>query len=214
MTLTHPPVVFGSDDAIAADSRLIIHRPRRRRWWPVAVAVVAVVALVAVALGQLRAPALTFDGGMTVWRTAPGDDAALNRVDNALGSEVTVAFERSGAFSARVALVNHGRYPVRVQGFPDRGAYSYGLESVETASDADAPARAFRSFTLRRGATEWLVLHFRFADCDLDHNGDGTVVRTTLPISYRVFGLHRKEAVPFSRFALSVPDGRCDHPVL
>ena len=58
------------------------------------------------------------------------------------------------------------------------------------------------------------MLHFRFADCDLDHIGDGTIARSTLPVSYRVFGLHRKEAVPFSRFALSVPDGRCDHPVL
>ena len=125
-----------------------------------------------------------------------------------------MAFERSGVFSARVALVNHGRYPVKVLGFPDRGAYSYGLASVETASEADAPPQAFRSFTLRRGATRWLVLHFRFADCDLDHIGDGTIARSTLPVSYRVFGLHRKEAVPFSRFALSVPDGRCDHPVL
>ena len=35
-----------------------------------------------------------------------------------------------------------------------------------------------------------------------------------LPVSYRVFGLHHKQAVPFSHFALSVPDGRCDHPVL
>ena len=214
MTLTYPPVVFGSDDAIAADSRLIIHRPRRRRWWPAVVAVVAVVALVAVGLGQLTAPALRFDGGASVWRTAIGDEAAIDRVDNALGTEVTVGFERSGVFSARVALVNHGRYPVKVEGFPDRGAYTYGLDSVETASDADGPAQAFRSFTLRRGATRWLVLHFRFADCDLDHNGDGTIARSTLPVSYRIFGLHRKEAVPFSRFALSVPDGRCDHPVL
>src|SRR5205085_2107108 len=149
-------------------------------------------------------------------RSAPGDEAAIDRVDNALGSEVSVGFERSGEFSARVALVNHGRYPVKVQGFPDRGAYTYGLESIETAADADADSapRPFRSFTLRRGATRWIVLHFRFADCDLDHNGPGGVVRTTLPVSYRVFGLHHKQAVPFSHFALSVPDGRCDHPVL
>jgi hypothetical protein len=26
--------------------------------------------------------------------------------------------------------------------------------------------------------------------------------------------LHHKQAVPFSHFGLSVPDGRCDHPVL
>jgi len=215
MTLAHPPVVFGSDDAIAADSRLIIHRPRRRRWWPAAVAAVGAGALMALAFGQLTAPALTFDGGATVWRTAPGDEAAVDRVDNALGSEVTVGFERDGVFSARMALVNHGRYPVKVLGFPDRGAYSYGLESVETASEADGPPRAFHSFTLRRGATRWVVLHFRFADCDLDHTGDGGgTPRTSLPIDYRVFGLHHKQAVPFSHFALSVPDGRCDHPVL
>jgi len=214
MTLTHPPVVWSPDDAIAADSRLIIHRPRRRRWWLAAVGLVVVAALVAVAVGQVTAPALAFDGGVTVWRTAPDDEAAVKQVDNALGREVTVGFERAGVFSARVALVNHGRYPVKVLGFPDRGAYSYGLESVETASDTEAPLRPFRSFTLRRGATRWLVLHFRFADCDLDHNGDGAIARTTLPIDYRVFGLHRKEAVPFSHFALSVPDGRCDHPVM
>ena len=40
------------------------------------------------------------------------------------------------------------------------------------------------------------------------------VARTTLPVDYRVFGLHRREAVPFARFALSVPSGGCDHPVL
>ena len=214
MTLTHPPVVLGSDDAIAAESRLIIHRPRRRRWWPLGGAVAAAVVLVTVALGQFRSPALAFDGGMTVWRTGPGDEAAVDRVDNALGSEVTVAFERAGVFSARVALVNHGRYPVKVQGFPDRGAYSYGLESIETAADEEAAPQPFRSFTLRRGATRWLVLHFRFADCELDHNGPGVIARTTLPISYRVFGVHHTQAVPFSHFALSVPDGRCDHPVL
>jgi len=220
MTLTHPPAVVRSDDAIAAPSRLIIHRPRRwrrwRRWWPAGVAVAVATALAAVGAGQVRAPALAFDGGLAVWRTGPGDEAALDRVDNALGTEVTVAFERGGVFSARVALVNHGRYPVKVLGFPDRGAYSYGLTTVDTVTDTDADAapRPFRPFTLRRGATRFLVLHFRFADCDLDHNGAGTVVRTTLPVSYRVFGLHHKQAVPFSRAALSVPDGRCDHPVL
>jgi hypothetical protein len=216
MTLTYPPAVRGAGDAIAAESRLIIHRPRRRRWRPVAVALAVAVTggLVAVAVGQLRAPALAFDGGVTVWRTTPGDEAAVDRVDNALGSEVAVAFERSGVFSARVALVNHGRYPVKVQGFPDRGAYTYGLESIDTADDADAPLRPFRPFTLRRGATRWLVLHFRFADCDLDHNAPGGVARTALPVTYGVFGVHHKQAVPFSHFALSVPDGRCDHPVL
>jgi len=215
MTLTHPPVVWSPDDTIAADSTLIIHRPRRRRWRPVAVAAAVVLALVAVGLGQLTAPALSFDGDPTVWRTAPGDETAVSRVDNALGTEVTVGFEQSGTFTAELALVNHGRYPVRVLGLPDRGAYSYGLESVETASDADGPRRPFHAFKLRRGATRWLVLHFRFADCDLQHDAGGTVAsRTSLPVDYRIFGLHRKEAVPFSRFALSVPSGRCDHPVL
>ena len=214
MTLTYPPAVVRTDDAIAADSRLIIHRPKRRRWWPVAVGVAAATALLALGVAPLRASALAFDGDVTVWRTAPGDEAAVDRVDNSLGSEVRVGFERSGVFSARMALVNHGRYPVKVQGFPDRGAYTYGLESIETATEADAVPQPFRSFTLRRGATRWMVLHFRFADCDLDHNGPGGVVRTTLPVSYRVFGLHHKQAVPFSHFALSVPDGRCDRPVL
>jgi hypothetical protein len=172
------------------------------------------VALVAVALGQIRTPALSFDGGPTVWRTAPGDETGVHRVDNLLGTEVTLGFERSGTFSAELALVNHGRYPVKVQGLPDRGAYYYGLESVEMATEADGPAQRFHSFTLRRGATRWLVLHFRFADCDLDHGEGVAASRTSLPVSYRVFGVHRKEAVPFQHFALSVPSGRCDHPVL
>jgi hypothetical protein len=216
MTLTHPPVAWPTDDdAIAAESTLVIHRPRRRRWWPVAVAAGLAAVLVAVAAGQVRAPALSFDGSPMVWRTAPDDAADVGRVDNVLGSEVTVGFERSGTFSAELALVNHGRYPVRIVGFPDRGAYYYGLESAETASDVEGPSRPFHPFTLRRGATRWLVLHFRFADCDLDHGADGgTVARTSLPVDYRVFGLHRTEAVSFHRFALSVPNGRCDHPVL
>ncbi|HEY0398365.1 MAG TPA: hypothetical protein VGF00_08255 [Acidimicrobiia bacterium] len=214
MTLTYPPVLFRPDEAIAADSRLIIHRRRRRRWWPAAVAVSATATLAAVGVGQLTAPALSFDGGATVWRTAPDDDAGLHRVDNLFGSEVTVGFERSGAFSAQVALVNHGRYPVKVQGLPDGGAYYYGLESVEMALEADGAPRPFHSFTLRRGATRWLVLHFRFADCDLDHREQVAASRTSVAVDYRIFGLHRKEAVPLQHFALSVPSGHCDHPVL
>ena len=155
MTLTHAPVLY-RDETIAADSTIVIHRPRRRRWWPVAVAVAAAVVLVAVGLGQITAPALSFDGGPTVWRTAPGDETSVHRVDNVLGTEVSVGFERSGTFSAELALVNRGRYPVKVVGLPDRGAYYYGLESVDMASDADGPLQPFHSFTLRRGATRRL----------------------------------------------------------
>ena len=214
MTLTHAPVTFAPDGAIAAESTLVIHRRRRRRWWPAALAAAVVVALIAVALRQITTPVLSFDGSPTVWRTAPGDRTSVSRVDNTLGTEVTVGFERSGPFTAELALVNHGRYPVKILGFPDRGAFYYGLENVGMASDAEAPPQLFHSFTLRRGATRWLTLHFRFAACDLEHGEDVAASRTSLPIDYRVLGLHRREAVPFQRFALSVPSGRCDHPVL
>lgn len=171
-------------------------------------------AVLGVAFTQITTPALSFDGDPVVWRTGPGDEAGVRTVDNALGTEVTVGFERAGVFSARLALVNHGRYPVKVTGFPERGAHYYGLESVETASEPDGPSHPFRAFTLRRGATRWLTLTFRFAECDLEP-GDGVAAsRTSLPISYRVFGWRQREAVPFSRFALSVPTGRCDRPVL
>ena len=214
MTLTHVPATYPRDDAIAADSTLIIHRPRRRRWWPGLVAVLVVVVLGAVGLSQISSPALSFDGTPVLWRTAPGDLTSMRRVDNAFGAEVTVGFEQRGTFTAELALVNHGRYPVKVLGLPERGAYTYGLESVEMASDADGPRQAFHSFKLRRGATRWLVLHFRFADCELEHGEAPPAARTSLPVSYRVFGLHHRQAVPFSHFALSVPSGRCDHPVL
>lgn len=214
MTLTHVPVPNAFEDAIPADSILIVHRPRRRRWWPALVAAAVVVALGAVGLGQVTSPALRFDGTPVVWRTAPGDVTSMRSVDNALGSEVTVGFERAGTFSAELALVNHGRYPLKVVGFPEKGAYYYGLESVEMASDAEGPREPFRSFTLRRGASRLLVLHFRFADCDLQHGELRPAARTSLPIDYRVFGLHQRQAVPFPRFALSVPGGHCDHPVL
>ena len=214
MTLMHVPVRVDPDDTIAADSTLIIHRPRRRRWWPAAIVGAVVLVLLGVGLAQITSPALAFDGVVTLWRTAPGDQASMRSVDNALGREVTVGFERGGTFSAELALVNHGRYPVKIMGFPERGAYFYGLESVEMASDAAAPRQAFRSFTLRRGASRWVVLHFRFADCDLDHGDAPPAARASLPITYRVFGLHQKQAVPFSRFAFSVPSGRCDRPVM
>jgi hypothetical protein len=212
MTLTHVPVTI-DDDAISAESTLIIHRPRRRRW-PVWVGVALVVTLGAVGLAQAKSPALRFDGTPAVWRLTPGDVTSMRHLDNALGSEVTVGFERAGVFSAELALVNHGRYPVKVAGFPEKGAYYYGLESVQMASDADGPREAFHSFTLRRGATRWLVLHFRFANCDLQHGEMGPAARTGLPIDYRVFGLHRRQTVPFQNFALSVPGGHCDQPVL
>jgi hypothetical protein len=214
MTLTHVPVTILDDDAIAAESTLIIHRPRRRRWWPAVVATAVVLALGTVGLGQAKSPALHFDGTPAVWRLAPGDVTSMRHIDNAFGSEVTVGFERAGAFSAELALVNHGRYPVKVAGFPEKGAYYYGLESVEMASEADGQRTPFHSFTLRRGATRWLVLHFRFADCDLQHGELGPAARTGLPIDYRVFGLHQRQTVPFPHFALSVPGGRCDRPVI
>jgi hypothetical protein len=149
-----------------------------------------------------------------VWRTAPGDETSMRSMDNTLGTEVTVGFERAGTFSVELALVNHGRYPLRIAGFPEKGAYYYGLESVEMASDADGPRESFHSFTLRRGASRWLVLHFRFADCDLQHGEIGPAARTSLPVDYRVFGLRQRQTVPFPRFALSVPGGHCDRPVL
>lgn len=218
MTLTHVPVRVGRDrdrdDTIAADSTLIIHRPKRRRWWPAVVAGVVVLALGGIAFTQVTSPALAFDGTPTFWRTAPGDQASIRWVDNALGSEVTVGFERGGTFTAELALVNHGRYPVKILGFPQRGAYHYGLESVEMASDAGGERQPFRSFTLRRGASRWLVLHFRFADCDLQTTEALPAARTNLPVSYRVYGLHQRQSVQFSRFAVSVPSGRCDRPIL
>ena len=119
-----------------------------------------------------------------------------------------MGFERAGTFTAELALVNHGRYPLKVAGFPEKGAYYYGLESVEMASDAEGPRQPFRSFTLRRGASRLLVLHFRFADCDLQPGALGPAARTSLPIDYRVFGMHQRQAVPFPRFALSVPGGQ------
>ncbi len=214
MTLTHVPVTFPDDDVIAADSTLIIHRPRRRRWWPGLTVAALVIVLAAVALAQITSPALRFDGTPVVWRTAPGDQAAMRSVDNALGTEVTVGFERKGTFTAELALVNHGRYPLKVAGFPEKGAYYYGLESVEMASDANSPREPFHAFTLRRGASRLLVLHFRFADCDLQRGELGPAARSSLPVAYRVFGLHQRQSVPFPRFALSVPGGHCDHPVL
>jgi len=199
MTLTHAPVAH--DDA-SADSLLIVHRPRRSRWWAAVVGVAVVVALGSVGLGQVTSPALRFDGIPVVWRAASGDMTSIQAVDNALGSEVTVGFERAGTFTAELALVNHGRYPLKVAGFPQKGAYYYGLESVEMASDAKGPRQPFRSFTLRRGASRLLVLHFRFADCELQPGVLGPAARTSLPIDYRVFGLHQRQAVPFPRFAL------------
>ena len=211
MTLTHAPV---TQDGTCDDSILIVHRPRRTRWWAALAVVAVVMALGAVGLGQATSPALRFGGTPVVWRTAPGDMTGIQAVDNALGSEVTVGFERAGTFTAELALVNHGRYPVRVVGFPERGAYYYGLEGVEMASDAAGPRQPFRSFTLRRGASRLLVLHFRFADCDLQPGVLGPAARTTLPIDYRVFGLHQRQAVPFPRFALSVPGGQCNRPII
>jgi hypothetical protein len=214
MTLTPVPVRLDHEDTIAADSTLIIHRPRRRRWWPAAVVAVMVAVLLGVGLAQVRSPALAFDGVPTLWRTMPGDDTSLRSAVNTFGTEVTVGFEQRGTFTAELALVNHGRYPVRVTGFPQRGAYTYGLESVEVAADKDGARHAFEPFTLRRGATRWLVLHFRFADCALDHSSAPPTARTSFPVSYRVFRLHQRQNVPFNRFAFSVPSGRCDRPVM
>jgi hypothetical protein len=214
MTLTHVPFRVDDDDTIAAESTLTIHRPRRRRWWPAAVAGAIVAVLLGIGFAQVTSPALAFDGVPTLWRTAPGDLTSVRSVDNTLGTEVTVGFERGGSFTAELALVNHGRYPVKIIGFPEQGAYYYGLDSVEMASDAEGPREAFHSFTLRRGAARWLVLHFRFADCDLQHGEAPPAARTSFPIASRVLGLHQRQNVPFNRFAFSVPSGRCDRPVL
>jgi hypothetical protein len=214
MTVTQAPVPYRRADGIAVDPPPGVDDRWRRRRWPAALAAAVVLAVAAVGLSQVTAPMLRFDGEPVVWRTGPAAPGGVQRVENALGTEVTVGFERAGTFSARLALVNHGRYPVKVLGLPDRGAHYYGLESVETASDAEGAPQPFRPFTLRRGATRWLTLHFRFADCDLAPGGGVGGSRASLPISSRVFGLPQRDAVPFSRFVLSVPTGRCDRPVL
>ena len=211
MTLTHAPV---TQDGTSADSLLIVHRPRRSRWWAALVIGAVVVALGAVGLSQATSPALRFGGTPVVWRNTPGDTAGIQVVENALGTEATVGFERAGTFTAELALVNHGRYPVKVVGFPEKGAYYYGLESIEMASAVKGLRQPYQSFTLRRGASRLLLLHFRFADCDLQPGALGPAARTTLPIDYRVFGLHQRQAVPFPRFALSVPGGQCNRPIL
>ena len=138
----------------------------------------------------------------------------IGAVDNALGSDVTVGFERAGTFTAELALVNHGRYPVKVAGFPQKGAYYYGLESVEMASDAEGPRQPFRSFTLRRGASRLPCCTSASPTAICSPATLGPVARTSLPIDYRVFGMHQRQAVPFPHFALSVPGGHCNRPVL
>ena len=214
MTLTHVPVTPGCDDAGVADPPLIRRRRPRRRWWSAGFAALVAAAVAAVGVNQITAPILAFEGEPAVWRIDPGDPAGVERVENALGTEVTVAFEPAGSFRARLALVNHGRYPVRVLALPGRGAHYYGLQGAEMASDPEGPSQPFRPFTLRRGATRWLTLHFRFAECDLHPGGGVAGARASLPVSYRVIGLRQRRSVPFSRFVLSVPSGRCDRPVL
>ena len=214
MTLTHVPVRSPHDDTIAADSTLIIHRPRRRRWWPGAGRAPWSLVAHGGRARQVTAPALRFDGEPPLWRTAPGDDAAVRRIDNALGTEVTVGFERR----ARSAPAGAGEpRPLPGQGpsaSPSGGPTTTGSRAWRWHP---TPRRPFSPSTPSRcgGAPPaGSLLHFRFADCALDH-GDGVAAsRASLPVDYRVFGLRQREAVPFARFALSVPSGRCDRPVL
>jgi len=187
----------------------------RRRQWATAIAVGLVVLTAALVVQRIgTADPLSFHGGPEVWRSRPGDERGIARVDNALGTDVTVGFVQGGPFVVRMGLVNDGRHGVRIQGISRESAYSYRLERVETSAERSEGFVPFEPFTLAAGDTRWFQLHFRFAECRLEASPGSWASRTTLPVGSRILGIRHREAVPFEKFALSVPGGECDHPAL
>jgi hypothetical protein len=198
-------------------------QPLRPGSWPVILLVTLTAGLIGGGLWWNRTvtadPELRFDGAANVFRTQDGDKSGIHELRNTLGTEVQIDFVPGDRFFAYVDLYNGGHHDIHVDAIPPAGFHYFGLERVLLSSNRNSPFEAgygpLRPFTLHRGETRYLRLHFRLADCDPAGLQDGATTIQGLPVSYDILGFRRTVSVPFPSMAIAVQTiGTCNHPIL
>ena len=199
MTLTHVPVRVDDDDTIAADSTLIIHRPRRRRWWPAAI----------VGCRRRRPPGGRARPGHrprprlrrrphAVAHRARRRHQHARRVDNALGTEVTVGFERARHVQRRAGAGQPRPVPGQGHRLPRAGRLLLrARERGDGVRRRRAAREPFRLLHAAAGRHPVAGAALPLRRLRPRARRAAPAARTSLPIAYRVFGLHQRQNVPF-----------------
>jgi hypothetical protein len=201
--------------------------PARRHWRRIVV-VIAVLVVAGTAVWWRRTvtsdPKLQFTMFNRVNRVehdATGIPEGITRKENALGTQVDVAFVSGQRVFVYLGLRNNGGHTVRIEKVPVAGFYYFGFDTMEVSPDRDAPIgvktayEPFKPFTLKAGEDRNVRLTFRMADCSPTNLQPGTTTIHGLLVRYKILGLGRTWLVPFEESVLAVPSiGRCEHPIL
>lgn len=199
-------------------------KPPRRR-----IAVVVAVLLIAGTAVWWRQTATSdpklrftrFNHVVRVEHDATGNQEGIVRNENALGTQVDVAFVPGQRIFVYLALRNGGSQTVRIDEVPATGFYYFGFDTMEVSPDPDAgPGQVttfepFKPFTLQAGEERSVRLNFRLADCTASGLQPGTTRIRGLLVRYTILGLGRTTFAPFDQSVLAVPTiGRCEHPIV
>jgi hypothetical protein len=194
---------------------------KRRRRWPRALLWVIFVALVADVIGFMvyvsRYQPLAQGGpagiderqvAEEVRATSPGGRAfSQYRVDDLHGDRVWFSF----------TLVNSGRLPVTITAVGRSGPVGSGpLVQTGVRIGPDDPTSveptAFEPFSLDAGGgARLVVIDSRFARCDRDGTGAGSMYYGTVPVSYEVLGFYGRSTTVTLPYTIEVPrDVACE----
>lgn len=163
----------------------------------------------------------TFISGVNrVEHDATGNQEGIVRTENALGTQIDIAFVPNQRIVVYLGLRNNGGQTVRIEQVPAAGFYYFGFDTMDvsperTISGQAATYEPFKPFTLEPGDERDVRLTFRLADCSPSELQPGTTRIRGLLLRYKILGLGRTAFVPFERSVLAVPTiGRCEHPIV
>jgi hypothetical protein len=162
-----------------------------------------------------------FNHVVRVEHDATGNQEGVVRTENALGTQVDIAFVPKQRIFVYLALRNDGSQAVRIDQVPATGFYYFGFDTMEVSPDPDAgPGQVttfepFKPFTLNSGEERSVRLNVRLADCTASGLQPGTTRIRGLLVRYEILGLGRTGFAPFDQSVLAVPTiGRCEHPII
>jgi hypothetical protein len=204
-----------------------LRRSPKRQGRRIVVAIVIVVVAVAAVWWRRTAtsdPKLQFtfiNGVNRVEHDATGNQEGIVRNENALGTQIDIAFVPNQRIFVYLGLRNNGGQTVRIEQVPVAGFYYFGFDTMEVSPERSLSIGhpttydPFRPFTLKPGEERNVRLNIRLADCSPSDLQPGTTRIRGLLMRYKILGLGRTAFVPFDKSVLAVPTiGRCEHPIV